>query len=573
MPTPSAQPSSFLVPSTVSRTLAASAIAIGALLAATPSSAVPVSVVGTNDLHGQVEQVAALSGHLKVLRAANTKAGGGVVLVDGGDMFQGTLASNLKEGEAVVAAYNAVGYDAVCIGNHEFDFGPTGPDAISKNGGDDPRGALKARAAEAKFPFLAANIENASGGLVDWPNVKPSFVKKVGKAGVPVGFIGLSTTMTPRTTILSNVKDLRFTDLAKAVEREAKALRKQGAVLIVVAAHAGGKCTDLVHENNLNSCEADAEIMGVARAIPKGTVDVIVAGHTHQTMAHDVNGIAIVESWANGRGFGRVDFDVKGGKATRTKIHPPRELCGKGQKGDDISKCKPEAYEGKPVVVDTALLKTLSPWLKGAKDLKAQKLGVTVKKEIRRGYDEESELGNLFADLMLEAHPKADIVLMNGGGIRANLRKGALTYGDVFEMMPFDNRYATAQMRVSEVRRVLEKNMSRYKKGGIYSTAGLTIENVCNEKGHAQVTLSKGGKVLPDDQTITVLTTDFVALGGDGGLAIAENRVTVDEGLPVRESLVERFKARQGVLQGGKALYDPKAPRLATKGQSKARCQ
>src|SRR5205814_1292694 len=81
-----------------------------------------------------------------------------VLLLDAGDMFQGTVESNLGEGAAVVDVMNRLGYTAAAIGNHDFDFGPTGGDATPQQRGDDPRGALRARAAEARFPFLMANV-------------------------------------------------------------------------------------------------------------------------------------------------------------------------------------------------------------------------------------------------------------------------------------------------------------------------------------------------------------------------------------------------------------------------------
>src|SRR5262249_24177162 len=129
-----------------------------------PAPSFTLSIVGTNDLHGGVVEVngrnglALLDGYLTNLRAARAKDGGAVVLLDAGDLFQGTLESNLNEGSVVIAAYNALGYDAAAIGNHEFDFGPVGPATWPLSPSDDVRGALKARAAEARFPFLAANI-------------------------------------------------------------------------------------------------------------------------------------------------------------------------------------------------------------------------------------------------------------------------------------------------------------------------------------------------------------------------------------------------------------------------------
>src|SRR6478752_1736260 len=91
-----------------------------------PSGTVTISIVGTNDVHGHLGGLPLFAGYLANLRAARAHDGGGVVLVDGGDVFQGTLESNLREGAPMVAAYDLLGYDAVTIGNHEFDYGPVG---------------------------------------------------------------------------------------------------------------------------------------------------------------------------------------------------------------------------------------------------------------------------------------------------------------------------------------------------------------------------------------------------------------------------------------------------------------
>src|SRR5690606_38425683 len=104
--------------------------------------------------------LAVFAGYLDILRRDNP---GGVVLLDGGDIFQGTLASNLTEGAVMVKAMNALGYDAAALGNHEFDYGPAGPVSVAGEG-EDPFGALKARMSEAEFPILAANVYDEIGG-------------------------------------------------------------------------------------------------------------------------------------------------------------------------------------------------------------------------------------------------------------------------------------------------------------------------------------------------------------------------------------------------------------------------
>ena len=205
--------------------------------------------------------LALLGGYVKNLRAARARDGGAVLLIDAGDMFQGTLESNIGEGAAVVAAYNALGYTAAAIGNHEFDFGPVGKAATPRAPTDDPRGALRARAAEARFPFLAANlIETASGAPPAWTNVRPTTLVDV--AGLKVGIVGVMTLEALTATIAGNVGGLSVAPLVDTIRTQATALRAQGADVVIVTAHAGGRCTAVDRPDDLSSCNPDAEILG-----------------------------------------------------------------------------------------------------------------------------------------------------------------------------------------------------------------------------------------------------------------------------------------------------------------------
>src|SRR5512138_3894928 len=202
-------------------------------LSAQRSSTVTISVIATTDLHGGVLArgdrggLALLGGYVRNVRAARMQDRGGVLLVDSGDMFQGTLESNLGEGAAVIAAYNALGYAAAALGNHEFDFGPVGPATVPVRPDDDPRGALKARAAQARFPFLATNVvDTKTGRPVAWPNVRPSVMVTV--AGIRVGILGVASAGTAHATMPANVAGLAFEPLTKAVSREARRLRARG---------------------------------------------------------------------------------------------------------------------------------------------------------------------------------------------------------------------------------------------------------------------------------------------------------------------------------------------------------
>jgi 5'-nucleotidase len=340
-----------------------------------------------------------------------------VLLVDAGDMWQGTLESNLSEGASVVAAYNALGYTAAALGNHEFDFGPVGPAATPATTADDARGALKARAAEARFPLLAANlIDTATGAPVAWPNVRPSVA--VDAAGVRVGIVGVLTAEALTQTIAANTVGLRLSPLADAIAAEARRLRERGAVAVIATAHAGGECSRFDDPAELSSCDAQSEIFRVARALPPGLVDAIVAGHVHQGIAHEVNGIAIVSAYAGGIAFGRVDLDVD--RAARRiaarRIYPPRHLCAhenprtsRCDPGDTARADAPVRYEGQVVAADPGMAAVLAPAVERAAVLKAAPLGVVLDTPIARAPRLDSPLGNLFVDALRESVPGADV--------------------------------------------------------------------------------------------------------------------------------------------------------------------
>ena len=218
--------------------------------ASRPGPAFTLSIVGTNDLHGGVMEMngrgglALLDGYLSNLRAVRQKDGGAVLLLDAGDLYQGTLESNLNEGAVVTDAYNAIGYQAAAIGNHEFDYGPVGAAAIPHAPGDDPRGALKARLLQARFPFLVANlVDGATGMPISLPNVSPSVMLTIN--GVRVGVVGLLTEPAMSYTTAANVEGLLVTPLVKALVDEAKALRGRGASIVIALAHAGSKCSSV----------------------------------------------------------------------------------------------------------------------------------------------------------------------------------------------------------------------------------------------------------------------------------------------------------------------------------------
>lgn len=512
-----------------------------------PSGPITIAVVGVNDVHGHIEGLPLLAAYVAAIRAQVA----GVVLLDGGDAFQGTLESNLNEGAAVIAAYNAIGFTAMAIGNHEFDFGPEGPLPVPARG-EDPRGALRARIAEAKFPLLGANVIDDATGKPFGPASATVEIE-----GVKIGLIGLTTEDTPRTTMAANFEGLAIAPLAETAAAEARKLRDAGAHIVVITAHAGGRCRSFDDPADLSVCEERQEIFEVARALDPGLVDVIVAGHTHAGVAHEVNGIAIIESFKHATAFGRVDLlvDPTTKKVTSRKIHAPQDV-------------KPGKYAGIEIAPDQAIEELLAPYVASAKAKREEKLGVTLAAPVTRAYGEESALGNLFTDLMLEGVP-GDVAIANGGGLRVDLPAGELTYGALFESFPFDNRVATVTMTGAELERVVAGSLQRT--NGILSLGGVTARARCKE-GTLEVELTRGKKRIKDGDRLVIVTYDFLATGGDGAFGtIPADRVRIDDATAVRDLMADVLRKRGGKIDPAK-LLDAKKPRLDYPGPRPVKC-
>ena len=525
-----------------------------------------LTIIGTNDLHGAMERLPLLAGFVANVRAARAADGGGVLLVDAGDLFQGTLESNLAEGADIVRAYNQLGYAASAIGNHEFDYGPEGPAATAQRPEDDPRGAVVARIREAKFPFLVSNIvDDVTGKRVDWQNAPASTLVEV--AGIRVGIVGASTESTPFTTMPANFKGLRMIKPAPAIAAEARALRDRGARVVVVVAHLGSACRDLDHPDDPSSCDRGEELFGVLDAIPKGLVDVFVAGHTHAGVAHRIDGVAVIESFSSGRAFGRVDLVVGAAGVTSVAIHRPELLCplDKDHNPIAVADCHPGPYEGRPVVSDPAVQTIVDEALMRAGARRGEKLGVTLAKTITKTYGSESAEGDLLCDLMLAASPTADVALTNGGGLRADLPAGELTYGQLFEAMPFDNRFTLLAVTGVQLRRLVTTNLQRG--GGIFSWAGLAAKARCKD-GKLAVEIKVGGKPLAEAATYRIATSDFLASGGDGAIGKLKLPAAAIQATDVviREAVADVVRKRKGALDA------PPLDRLDFEGKRPVRC-
>jgi len=517
---------------------------------------VTLSIVGTSDLHGaafarsDLGGLPLLAGYINNLREARASDGGAVLLVDSGDTFQGEVESNLSEGALVVDAYNAIGYTAQAIGNHDFDFGSIDSPAARQLPGD-LRGALKARAAQAHHPFLAANLlDAATGRVVEWRNVQRS--RLVEAAGIKVGIVGVMTRDALRSTLAANVQGLQVAPLAPAIAAEAATLRRAGARVVVVAAHAGGRCTRFDDPSDLSSCE-ESEIFQVANSLPHGLVDVIAAGHTHAGLAHLVNGIGIVQPLSRGQAFSRADvvFDRRTGAVARVQVFAPRPVCAQqdATTGECAAAGVPARYEGRTVTPDPAIVRAMAPALQRVHDLQAASLGVTLDAPVRRATEVGSPLGRLFAGALREALPGADVAVVNnaGRGLRADLPDGPLTLGRLYDVFPFDNRIARIAISGGELSRWLAMEIGEGRLSGL-GVSGVTVRTSC-VAGSVHVDLVRGtGRPVRADEQLVAAKIGAPTLSG--GLAAPDflGGVGPIDNAPIAREAFEDWFRRLGRL-------------------------
>jgi 5'-nucleotidase len=550
---------------------------VSPVLAKVPERApIRITLVGTNDLHGWVMAqeedysgakiraggLATFAAYLQVLREDNP---GGVVLVDAGDLFQGTLMSNITEGQVVIDAFNILRYDAAAIGNHEFDYGPVGPVSAATELGMDPFGALKARIAQAKFPLLSTNIYEADTGLrPSWLHADGSII--VERRGVKIGIFGLTTPQTPTVTLPINVATLRFGALATEALTAAKRLREQGADLVVAVVHAGGRCASVDHPEDVSSCDLDSgEVFEMMKGLPENTLDAVVAGHTHAQIGHFIKGTPVIESWALGRSFGMIEFYIdpqtKRVIREKTQIHSGIEICETVD--EDLLSCDPRRlqskvepvvsaharFRGREITPDATVLAALKPAEQRVAELQDKDLNLKVPTTLGRDYENESALGSFLAD-SLRSMTKADVALLNPGGLRADLKAGSVKYGAIYEVLPFDNQVATLELTGDQLVRLLKAAYGSKK--GVFQISGLEVQlSRCPAPDRLKKVVLSGGKAVDPAARYKVVMPDFLARGGDG---LAPVLATIDpahvdlgdkRGANLRDELVSYWQTQR----------------------------
>jgi 5'-nucleotidase / UDP-sugar diphosphatase len=438
-----------------------------------------IQLLHTDDIHGHLDAdivqsanasstfraggLAQLAGQVGLFRG---RAPQRTLLVDAGDAWQGTFISNANKGEAITKAMNFMRYDALAVGNHEFDWG---------------QDVLAQRAKEATFPFLAANvIETRTGASPSY--LKPFVVKDLGIARV--GIIGLTNPGSATIVKATSVSGLQFRPAAESVRPLIAEVQKQ-ADIVVVAAHVG--LIDAVQ---------------LARDVPG--IDVIVASHDHLPIqtARVEGRTTIVNAGAYTQYLGRLEIVVD--RATR-------------KMKDAIRGGVLIAIAANPSVKpDPEIAKLVDERRADGEKYTSRVVGRTT--EPLSNVREETGFGNLITDAFVEYGRqqgwKTDVAFYNMAGVRASFPAGQLTFGQLYEALPFSNTVVNVDLTGENLREIIDR--AACVTGRLHMAGVVVSFRFDAGLPNCVKSITVGGAALDPARNYHVATIDYLLLGGDG---------------------------------------------------------
>ena len=449
-----------------------------ALATETAAQPTQVTVFHTNDVHARVDTSAGM-GYAMAAGYVNAerKAGKDVLLLDAGDTFHGMPFATVVRGESIVDILNAMQYDAMCPGNHDYNYGM------------DRLFELKDMLS---FPLLCANLVDAD----ERPAMQPYTIKAF-EDGTRVGIIGADNPEIAITLRPSTFDTYHLADGVEAVKAAVAELADQTDAIIVLC-HWGTSGVE-------NPSDALAKIDGV---------DLVVDGHSHdafETGYRPEGGCPIVSTGEYLKNLGKVILTIENHKVTNVEaalIPAPTVYQDAGIL---------EAIKTVQAEQDAALCEVIGST---PVNLDGERANVRTK---------ETNLANILCDAMLKA-TGADVALTNGGGIRASIAAGDITKKAVVTVLPFGNLVVTRTVTGAQIRQAIEHGIRLYpdQNGGFPQVGGLTyVFDPAKEPGSRVTELAAGGQPIDDQKAYTLATNDFLADGGDGYDMLAADQMPI----------------------------------------------
>lgn len=472
-----------------------------------------ITILHTNDHHGHFWQndhgeygLGAQKTLVDGIRREVAAQGGSLLLLSGGDINTGVPESDLQDAEPDFRGMNLVGYDAMAIGNHEF---------------DNPLSVLRQQEKWATFPLLSANIYQKSTGQRLF---KPYAL--FDKQGIKIAVIGLTTDDTAKIGNPEYFTDMEFRVPAQEAKQVVEQLRKDEKPDVIIAATHMGHYDNGEHGSN---APGDVEM---ARSLPAGYLDMIVGGHSQDPvcMAGDnrkqadyvpgtpcspdrQNGTWIVQAHEWGKYVGRADFEFRNGELKLVHYQLiPVNLKKKVEKADGTSE---RVYYTQQIAEDPTMMKLLTPFQDKGKAQLGVKIG-SVNGKLEGDRSKVRFVQTNLARVMLAAQREradADFAVMSGGGVRDSIESGDITYKNVLKVQPFGNTLVHVDMKGREVEQYLAVVANMKPDSGAYAQFA-NVSLVADGKGVSEVKIN--GQPLQADKTYRMATLNFNALGGDG---------------------------------------------------------
>ncbi|MHB1382948.1 MAG: alkaline phosphatase family protein [Bellilinea sp.] len=500
-----------------------------------------VTVIGLNDFHGQLEPMA------RTMDGVNVRIGGAAIL---GTLFSEDAAalpgpalllaagdnvgaspsnSGLLQDAPAIDVENAWGLDATSYGNHEFDYG------LSR---------LLDHQARADFPFLAVNIvDEVTGMTPPWVNTSKIFSVN----GVNVGVIGAALESTPELVSAGATAGLSFLPAVERIKAESEWMSRMGVRVQIVVIHEGVA----VGRNTVDAVPGvdwDGPIVTIAEGLQDTSVDMIIAGHTHNVANLMVGNILVTEGLNAGQTYSVAQLMVSGGDVVWAG--------GANRYAWNLGVPKDPDVQA---IVDAANAETAV--------LRNQVIG-TQAFDILRDPDRkrESAMGNMVTDAMLEKYPGIDAAYTNSGGLRQDLLvapptaselPGEITWGEVFAVLPFGNRTVIFTLTYDELKDAFINGFSAVcdpaiSTGRFPQVSGLKVQFHCDGLTAVVDNIWKGPvsgplTLLGTGDSIRLVTNDFMWTGGDGYTVFTNGTNVLQPGDDLMQVTVDYIAAHSPV--------------------------
>lgn len=495
-----------------------------------------ITILHTNDHHGRFWQndageygLAAQKTAVDAIRREVQRKGGSLLLLSGGDINTGVPESDLQDAEPDFRGMNMVGYDAMAIGNHEF---------------DNPLSVLRQQEKWANFPLLSANIyQKSTQQRLFTP------YRLFDKQGVKIAVIGLTTDDTAKIGNPAFFTDMEFHKPAQEAKQLVEELRSREKPDVIIAATHMGHYDNGDHGNN---APGDVEM---ARSLPAGYLDMIVGGHSQNPVCmasrnkknwdyvpgtsctpDRQNGVWIVQAHEWGKYVGRADFTFRNGKLTLKHYHLiPINLKKSVTQEDGTAKSE---YYTQEIKQSPEMLQLLTPFQEKGHAQLGVKVGSTLGRlegDRSKVRFEQTDLAHVVLSGLVD-RTSADFAVMSGGGVRDSIEAGDITYKSILQVQPFGNTVVYVEMKGSDVEQYLATVANFKVDAGAYAQF-LNVSLEADGTGVKNVKIK--GEPLQADKLYRMATLSFNADGGDGYPVISKRSDFVNTGFVDAEVLKE----------------------------------